>query len=131
MAENKTAANETVVLKFPNIEKEFSFFYPHRMNINRVEQAMRTFYEQEAPTLFALYGYGPMDVSALLDGREVFSYKSCYQETMWHAFFCEGGDPWHGRFCYFDLSLMECRESHDELEQRETPKQHELWQMNM
>lgn len=118
----KKIANETVVLKFPNIEKEFSFFYPHRMNINRVEQAMRTFYEQEAPLYFALYGYGPMDVSVLNDGSEVASYKACYQETMWHSFFSEGGDPWHGRFCYFELSLMECRERHDELEQSETPK---------
>ena len=114
--------NETVVLKFPNIEKEFSFSYPHRMNINRVEQAMRTFYEQEAPLYFALYGYGPMDVSVLLDDREVASYKACYQESMWHSFFSEGGDPWHGRFCYFELSLMECRERNDEFEQRETSK---------
>lgn len=122
MAENKTAANETVVLSFPNIEKEFSFFYTHRINVNRVEQAMRTFYEQEAPTLFALYGYGPMDVSVLVDGSEVASYKACYQESMWHSFFSEGGDPWHGRFGYFELSLMECRSRHEEIDQRETKK---------
>lgn len=110
---NKTAANEVVVLKFPNIEKEFSFYYPHRINVNRIEQAMRTFYEQEAPLYFALYGYGPMDVSVLLDGSEVASYKSCYQETLWHVYFCEGGDPWHGRFSHFDLSLIEFRHRED------------------
>lgn len=113
MAKNKTAVNETVVLKFPNIEKEFNFFYPHRMGTNRVEQAMRTFYEQEAPLYFALYGYAPMDVSVLLDGREVASYKACYQETLWHVYFCEGGDPWHGRFSHFELSLIEYRHRED------------------
>ena len=115
-------ANETVVLTFPNIDKKFSFFYPHRMDVNRVEQAMRTWYEQEADTYFALYGYGPMDVSVLLDGNEVASYKACYQETLWHSFFCEGGESWHGRFSHFELSLIECRRRNEECEQRELKK---------
>jgi len=123
MKENMNGiANETVVLTFPNIDKEFSFFYPHRMDVNRVEQAMRTWYEQEADTYFALYGYGPMDVSVLLDGREVASYKACYQETLWHSFFCEGGESWHGRFSHFELSLIECRRRNEECEQRELKK---------
>ena len=114
MGEDNTGiVNETVVLTFPNIDKKFYFYYRHRMNVDRVEQAMRTFYEQEAPTLFALYGYAPMDVEVLHDDVEVASYHACYQETLWHSFFCEGGDTWHGRFSHFTISLIEFRYRED------------------
>ena len=111
---------ETVVLYFPNIDKVFYYNYRHRMNVNRVEQAMRTWYETEADTYFALYGYGPMDVEVKVDGVDVASWKSCYQETLWHSFFKEGGESWHGRFSRFELSLMECRRRNEEIERRET-----------
>lgn len=109
---------ETVELYFPNIDKVFYYNYRHRINVNRVEQAMRTWYETEAAMLFALYGYGPMDVEVKIDGLEVASYKGCYQETLWHSFFREGGEPWHGRFGHFELSLIEVRTAHDREELR-------------
>lgn len=120
MGENKRDyLTETVSLYFPNIDKVFYYNYRHRMNMNRVEQAMRTFYETEAPTLFALYGYAPMDVEVLLNGIDVASYHACYQETLWHSFFREGGESWHGLFGQFELSLIEFRHRNDEMEKRE------------
>lgn len=103
----------TVRLTFPNICKEFTYEFPYDIERNREEEAYHTFYEQEAPTLFALYGYGPMDVVIMADDMEVGRYRSCYQETLWHSFFCEGGDTWHGRFSRFTLSLIEWRHHED------------------
>lgn len=113
---------EKVRLYFPNIDKEFVYCYPHDMEQNRVEQTMRQWYDEQADLFFALYGYGPMDVSVTLDGNEVASYKACYQETLWHSFFREGGESWHGRFSHFELSLIECRRRNEECEQRELKK---------
>ena len=104
---------EKVRLYIRNIDKEFAYCYPHDMEQNRVEQAMRQWYDEQADLFFALYGYGPMDVSVTLDGSEVASYKACYQETLWHSFFREGGESWHGKFSRFTDTLMEWRYRED------------------
>ena len=49
-----------------------------------------------------------------LDGIEVGAYRACYQETLWHSFFCEGGASWHGRFGHFSISLISFRHREDE-----------------
>lgn len=109
-------AKKTIVkLLFPNIGREFSYEFPYDLSRNREQEAYKAFYKQEAPTLFALYGYAPMDVSIQTDGMEVARYRSCYQETLWHSFFCEGGEPWHGRFPHFTISLIEFRYREDKL----------------
>lgn len=102
-----------VRLHFPNINRTFVYSYPHDFEQERVEQAMRQFYQEQAPILFALYGYGPMDVSVKNDGVEVTRYKSCYQETLWNSFFNEGGDTWRGRFHNFEISLISYRYNDD------------------
>ena len=103
----------TVLLVFPNINVTCTYEYPYDTNRGREEESMRAFYEQEAPTLFALYGYGPMDVHVQRNGVEVARYRACYQETLWQSFFNEGGEPWHGRFQHFVLSLIEYRYRED------------------
>jgi hypothetical protein len=75
---------------------------------------LRQFYEQEAPVLFALYGYAPMDVTVETDGEETWQVAACYQETLWHSFFREGGEPWHGRIQPFITSLISFRWREDE-----------------
>ena len=103
-------AKKTIVrLYFPNIEREFKYEYDYDVNQERVGQALSTFYEQEADELFALYGYAPMDISVQADGEEVWQVKACYEEYMWHVFFAEGGEPWHGRIQQFVTSLISCR----------------------
>ena len=114
-----TRSLTTVILQFPNICKEFVYEFPYDLSRDREQEAYRTFYEQEADTLFALYGYAPMDVIIQRDFREVARYRSCYQETLWHSFFKEGGESWHGRFQQFTLSLIEFRWREDERECRE------------
>lgn len=109
----------TVRLYFPNIEREFVYSFPYDLECDREQDAYRTFYEQEAPMLFALYGYAPMNVTIKRDDEEVARYHSCYQETLWHSFFREGGESWHGRFPHFTLSLIEFRWREDERECRE------------
>ncbi len=104
----------TIKLVLPNIGREFAYDYPYDLDKNREEEAFKAFYEQEAPTLFALYGYAPMDVKILVDGIEVGAYRACYQETLWHSFFCEGGASWHGRFGHFSISLISFRHREDE-----------------
>ena len=108
-----------VTFHFPTINKTYRYVYPYDLERDREVEAYRTFYETEAPTLFALYGYAPMDVSIKADDDEVARYRSCYQETLWGIFFREGGEPWHGRFWHFTLSLIEhrWREDHRELKQ--------------
>ena len=108
----------TIKLVFPNIGREFVYEFPYVHGINREEEAMRTFYEQEADTYFALYGYAPMDVHIELDFVEIGFYRACYQETLWHSFFREGGESWHGRFSHFSLSLIEFRYREDERNQQ-------------
>lgn len=105
-----TRSLTTVILQFPKICKEFVYEFPYDLSRDR---------EQEADTLFALYGYAPMDVIIQADGVEVARYRSCYQETLWHSFFREGGESWHGRFPRFTLSLIEFRWREDEREYRE------------
>jgi len=97
---------EVVRLYFPTINKEFVYRYAHDMERDRREDAYRTFWEQEAPRLFALYGYAPMDVSFEVDGHQVAASKECYQESLWSVFFDEKQqDPWHGRMANFSISL--------------------------
>lgn len=104
----------TVKLAFPNIGREFVYDFPYDLDRNREEEAMRKFYEQEAPLYFALYGYAPMDVKILVDGIETGAYRACYQETLWHSFFKEGGGSWFGRFSPFSTSLIMFRHREDE-----------------
>lgn len=103
-----------VKLSFPRIEREFTYEYEHDMEQDRIEPSLRRFYEQEAPELFALYGYTPMDVSVETDGEETLQVAACYQETLWHSFFCEGGEPWNGRIQPFITSLISFRWREDE-----------------
>ena len=112
----------TVKLAFPNIGREFVYEFPYDLDRNREHEAFRAFYEQEAPVLFALYGYAPMDVKILVDGIETGAYRACYQETLWHSFFCEGGESWHGRFGHFSISLISFRYREDERSQQELLK---------
>ena len=114
-----TTSITTVILSFPKIEREFVYEFPYDLSRDREHEAYRKFYEQEADTLFALYGYAPMDVIIQKDFREVACYRSCYQETLWHSFFREGGQSWHGRFQHFTLSLIEFRWREDEREYRD------------
>ena len=108
-------AKKTIVtLMFPNIGREFRYEYDYNPGQNRVEQAMRQWYDEQAGELFALYGYGPMDVRVCVDDREVSFERSCYQETLWHSFFREGGEPWFGRFSHFSISLFSFRYREDE-----------------
>lgn len=110
----------TVRLTFPNIDKTFEYSFDHDdPNVDCVEKAMRLWYDQQADLYFALYPYGPMDVSVMTDGREVASMRMCYQETLWHSFFREGGESWHGRFSHFSVSLIlyRSREEQRELQQ--------------
>lgn len=100
---------EIVRLYFPNIDRTFDYTYPHDLNCSRLRPAMQEFYDKEADELFALYGYAPIDISVLIDGIETWSIKACYQETLWHSFFREGGDSWSGSFSRFTDSLMEFR----------------------
>ena len=97
-----------VHLNFPTIDRTFVYHYneKHDLNENIVESSYRDFYEHEAPTLFALYGYAPMDVVVKSAERELFNWKSCYHETLWEVFFDEGGEPWRGDFSRFDTALM-------------------------
>ena len=103
----------TVKLAFPNIGREFVYKFPYDLDRNREHEAFKAFYEQEAPLYFALYGYAPMDVHIIVDGVETGFYRACYQETLWHVFFSEGGDPWFGRFNPFSISLIELRSHND------------------
>ena len=113
----------TVRLYFPNIHKKFEYCYEHDMERDFVQDAMRQWYDQEADLYFALYGYGPMDVSVRCDDEQPhWAIKACYQETLWHSFFREGGESWRGRFSHFELSLIECRRRNEECEQRELKK---------
>ncbi len=114
-----TRSITTVILSFPKIEREFTYEFPYDLSRDREQEAYQTFYVQEADRLFALYGYAPMDVIIQADFREVARYRSCYQETLWHSFFREGGESWHGRFQQFTLSLIEFRWREDEREYRE------------
>ena len=107
-------AKTIVKLNFPRINREFTYEYEHDMEQERVEPSLRQFYEQEAPELFALYGYAPMDVSVEVDGEETWQVAACYQETLWHSFFCEGGESWHGRIDRFVTSLISFRWREDE-----------------
>ena len=104
------AKNITVRLYFPNIHKKFEYCYEHVMGRDYVQEAMRQWYDQEAGLLFALYGYGPMDVSVRCDNEQPhWAIKACYQETLFSSFFREGGVSWHGRFSRFTDTLMELR----------------------
>lgn len=105
-----------VKLSFPRIEREFTYEYEHDMEQDRIEPSLRQFYEQEAPVLFALYGYTPMNVSVEVDGEETWQVAACYQETLWHSFFCEGGESWHGRIGPFVTSLISHRWRQDEID---------------
>ena len=112
----QTISKTEVRMYFPNIDKQFIYTYPFEWERNRVEEAMREFLDKEAPTLFALYGYGPMDISVRVDEREPhWAIKACYQERLWQVYFREGGEPWHGRFGHFTTSLMQIRFSEDKL----------------
>lgn len=84
------------------------------MEQDRIEPSLRQFYEQEAPELFALYGYTPMDVSVAVGGEETWQVAACYQETLWNSFFREGGESWHGRIQPFITSLISLRWREDE-----------------
>ena len=104
----------TVRLYFPNIHKKFEYCYEHDMERDFVQDAMRQWYDQEADLYFALYGYGPMDVSVRCDDEQPhWAIKACYQETLWHSFFSEGGESWHGKFSRFTDTLMEWRYRED------------------
>ena len=103
----------TILLVFPNIGLTCTYEFPYDLDRNREEEAMRAFYEQEAERWFALYGYAPMDVHIQTDGIETGAYRACYQEVLWESFFKEGGEPWHGRFNNFSLSLIERRYRED------------------
>ena len=116
------AKKTTVALVLPNIGREFTYEYDYDLEQNRTEQAMRQWYDEQADTLFALYGYGPMDVTVRVDGEVVSSQKLCYQETLWHSFFCEGGEPWHGRFQHFTTTLYSFRYREDERDNVELKK---------
>ncbi|MFW5563383.1 MAG: hypothetical protein ACOCNX_00650 [Prevotella sp.] len=109
MAKNNNAEVE-IRLNFPNIDKDFTYEYVNAdMWTNYVEDAMQQFFENTAPILFALYGYAPMDVTIIRDGYKVGFLAMCYQETFWHVYFAEGGEPWHGRFSQFTDALIETR----------------------
>ena len=109
----------TVRLSFPNIDKEFEYSYNlDDPNTDCVEKAMRQWYDEWAGLYFALYPYGPMDVHVLTDGRETASMSLCYQETLWHSFFREGGESWHGRFSHFSVSLILYRSREEQRNQQ-------------
>lgn len=116
------AKKTTVALVLPNIGREFTYEYDYDLEQNRTEQAMRQWYDEQADTLFALYGYGPMDVTVRVDGEVVSSERLCYQETLWHSFFREGGEPWHGRFQHFTTTLYSFRYREDQRRQEEISK---------
>ena len=119
MADNGNGKKVVVQLSFPNIDKVFPYTYASDMERSHAREAMREWYEEYADKLFALYPYGPMNVSVSVDGHETWFVKACYQETLWHAFFREGGDPWCGRFPQFVTALMQFRSRE---ERREQPK---------
>lgn len=99
-----------VRLYFPNTLRDFHYTYDvANMEDDYVHSAMWQFDSEQADTVFGLYGYAPMDVSVIVNGEEVSTFKLCYQETLWHVFFREHGGPWHGRFQYFLLTLIERR----------------------
>lgn len=99
-----------VRLYFPNTLRAFLYSYDvANMEDDYVHSAMWTFDSEQADTVFGLYGYAPMDVSVIVNGETVSSFKACYQKTLWHVFFREHGGPWHGRFQHFLLSLIEHR----------------------
>lgn len=107
-----------VILTFPTIDKQVVYGFSSTMPTNGVDRdvtqlAMREFFEHYALLWFALYGYAPMNVSVTIDGKDVASYAACYQETLWHEFFAEGGRPWFGRFQCFVFSLIEHRNRMD------------------
>lgn len=103
-----------VRLRFPNIDKVFSYRYENAdMEHGYVERSFKAFYMDVAPVLFALYGYAPMDVEIYTAGENIFAWHSCYQETLWGAYFDEGGRAWYGRFNPFLDSLSECRRAHE------------------
>lgn len=107
--------NVVIKFTFPNIEKTFTYSYPNAsMEECCEEKAMRDFYEHHAPTLFALYGYAPMNVEIFSNGEQVGAYKSCYQETMWDEWFNQGGEAWFGRFGPFTTALYCFRYREDE-----------------
>lgn len=108
------AKKTAVTLVFPNIEREFHYEYDYDLEQNRTEQAMRQWYDEHADELFALYGYGPMDVTVKVDDEVVSHERLCYQETLWHSFFREGGETWHGRFSHFTTTLYSFRYCEDQ-----------------
>ena len=118
--------NIEVRLYFPTIDREFVYKYDDAdIDEDQVEESYRDFYEHEAPHVFALYGYAPMDVTTICNGNEVSTYKSCYQETLWGVFFNEGGKPWFGRFAPFEWTLLGYRHRSEEHEATRYPK-HQL-----
>ena len=95
-------------LVLPTRGREYTYTFPYDLNRNREEQAMRMFYEQECPTLFALSGYYcPLDVHVYADEQEVAVSRLCYCEGMWSIFFQqdERNDPWHKRYSHFSIFI--------------------------
>ena len=110
----------TVRIVLPTRGREYIYTYPYDLNGNPEERAMRDFYRQECPTLFALAGqYCPINVHTYADEREVGMSRMCYCEGLWQVFFDEPDerlDPWHKRYGHFSISLCERRWREDQRE---------------
>lgn len=120
------AKKTTVRIVLPTRGREYTYTYPYDLSQNREEQAMRTFYEQECPNLFALAGrYCPLDVHVSVDYEEVSMSRLCYCEGLWSIFFeqDERHDPWHKRYSHFSISLYEYRYREEQREQQK----HDQW----
>lgn len=108
-------AKEKVTIRIFCKGRTWEYNYDYDLSRDLTYEALETWYTDECDTLFGLSGqYAPVDVHVYIDGQETHHLRICYQEYLWHVFFAEGGEPWHGRFSHFTLSLCEMRYRHDQ-----------------
>jgi len=100
-----------VQISFPRTETVYHYLFSDEQDQSHVQRAMRAWYEKYAQDQFALAGqYAPMDVKLFENGRWMSGYELCYCED-WYDMFMNrrAGDPWHGEFVDFIISLSQKR----------------------
>ena len=100
-----------VEISFPWTETVYHYLFSDEQEQSYVHRALRAWYEKYAMEQFALAGlYAPMDVKLFENGRWMSGYNLCYCEGWYDVFMNHRvGDPWHGDFVDFIISLSQKR----------------------